>query len=406
MFGRSVTLFKLFGFRVRLHASWAFLAVLIVWTLAVGYFPKIAPGLDTISYWAMGLAGLIGLAFSIIAHEFAHALVARRFDMPIRSITLFIFGGVAEMEDEPTSAKGEFWMAIAGPIMSIILAAALYLLAVLLPGGARLLDGAIVPSEATLILLYLAGINGLLAIFNMIPAFPLDGGRMLRAALWAWKDDILWATRIAARAGSAFGFVLMVLGLWAFVTGSVVGGVWWFIIGVFVQMAAASHLQHHVHRSMLAGVPVSALMRANPITVTPDLRLDRLLIDYFLRYYFREFPVVEGARVIGCVSLEGLRQRSGDALATQSVGDVMQPCGQDKTIPPDADASRALQKMQRSSKSRLFVTRDTELLGIISLRDLLNYLGIRREIEQLNFRDESWATTSRRGCSVPRATEI
>lgn len=393
MFGHSLTLFKLFGFRVSVHASWLFLAVLVVWTLAVGHFPDAVPGLAPASYWMMGVAGLLGLAFSIVAHEFAHALVARRFDMPIRGITLFIFGGVAEMENEPTSAKGEFWMAIAGPIMSFLLAIAFYLLAVL--AGVRLVDGTVVVSVPAVILLYLAGINAILAAFNMVPAFPLDGGRVLRAALWAWKDDILWATRIAARAGWAFGFVLIVLGVWSVVTGNVVGGIWWFVIGIFVQMAATAHLQQHVHTSMLAGIPVSAVMRRDPVTVQPSLSLTRLLNDYFLRHYFKDFPVVDGGRVVGCVSLASLREQSDGPLATVTVGDVMQPCSEENTIAPEADASRALQKMQRGTKSRLLVMRDDRLVGILSLRDLLNYLGIRQEIDQITTRGDGWSGSGR-----------
>lgn len=383
MFDRSLTLFRLFGFRVGVDASWLLLAVLIVWTLAVGYFPAAYPGLEPASYWAMGVAGLLGLAVSIVLHELAHALVARRFNMPIRGITLFVFGGVAEMEDEPTSAKGEFWMALAGPVMSVVLAVVFYLLVALIPGGVGVTEGKIELSAPAMVLAYLAGLNLLLAVFNIVPAFPLDGGRMLRAALWGWKGDILWATRIAARAGWAFGFFLMAAGLAAFVTGSVVGGIWWFILGLFVQMAASAHLQQHVQRSMLAEVPVSAVMRTDPISVTPELALDRLLNDYFLRYYFKDFPVLEGGRLVGCVSLESLRDRAKTALATQRVVDVMDACGEDNTIAPDAEAGRALQKMQRGRKSRLLVSREGQLVGVLSLRDLLSYLGIRQEIERL-----------------------
>ncbi|ANW00901.1 site-2 protease family protein [Bradyrhizobium icense] len=387
MFDRSLTLFRLFGFRVGIDASWLLLAVLIVWTLSVGYFPQSFPGREPASYWAMGVAGLLGLAVSIVLHELAHAVVARRYDMPIRGITLFVFGGVAEMEDEPTSAKGEFLMAVAGPIMSLGLAVFFYLLVLLVPGGVSIADGEMALSAHAVVLLYLAGINCILAIFNVVPAFPLDGGRMLRAALWAWSDDILWATRIAARAGWAFGFLLMAAGLFAFVTGSVVGGIWWFILGLFVQMAASSHLEHHVRRSILAGIPVSAVMRRDPISVAPALTLDRLLDEYFLRHYFKEFPVVDDRRLVGCVSLEALRDKAAPTLARQQVSGVMQVCGEDNTISPETDASRALYKMQRGRRDHLLVARDGQLVGVLSLRDLLSYLGIRQELEQLTSRD-------------------
>lgn len=382
MFGRSVTLFRLFGFRVGVDASWLFLAALVTWTLASGYFPNVLPGHATSVYWAMGVAGFLGLALSIVLHEFAHSLVARRFDMPIRGITLFIFGGVAEMEDEPTTAKGEFWMAIAGPVMSLALAIVLYFAVAFVPGGVELADGGITLSPAATVVFYLAMINGLLAVFNLVPAFPLDGGRVLRSALWAWKGDMLWATQIAARAGSLFGFMLMILGVWAFVTGNAVGGVWWFIIGAFLQMVAGAHLQRQLQRSMLADMPVSAVMRRDPISVAPDLTLERLLNDYFLRHYFKDFPVTQDDRLVGCISLDALRGRTKESLARDKVRDAMQPCGEENTVSPDAKATRALQRMQRNGKTRLIVMHGDRLAGILSLRDLLGYLSIRAEVEQ------------------------
>ena len=230
MFANSIRLFRLFGFEVKLDASWLLLAVLIAWSLAVGYFPAVSPGLDTVTYWSMGIVGLFGLAFSIVVHELAHSLVARRFDMPIKGITLFVFGGVAEMRQEPTSPKGEFLMAIAGPLMSVAVAFGFGALAWAFGGAAvsgAAGDGAprIDAPPFVLVLSYLSFINLLLAGFNLIPAFPLDGGRMLRAALWAWKGDILWATRIAAAAGSAFAFALMALGLFSVISGNLDRGI-------------------------------------------------------------------------------------------------------------------------------------------------------------------------------------
>lgn len=195
MFSHRIKLFALFGFQVWIDASWLLIGALIAWTLAGVVFPAAVSGLATTTYWWMAIAATIGLLFSIVFHETAHSLVARRYGIEIRGIMLFIFGGVAQMPAEPASARAEFLMALAGPVASLILSIALFGLA----GVIGSLDG---PQTITAIVSYLGSLNVMLGLFNLIPAFPLDGGRMLRAALWGWRHDITWATRIAAAAGN------------------------------------------------------------------------------------------------------------------------------------------------------------------------------------------------------------
>ncbi len=231
MFGRGLKLFRLSGFEVRLHSSWLILAVLIIWTLAAGFFPMQFPGYSRAVYIGMAAAAAVGLFFSIVVHEFAHSVVARRYGIPMNGITLFIFGGIAEMGEEPGSAKAEFLMAIAGPLMSVAVACGCFAVY----SGAHM-GGVYAPW--THVLFYLAWINAVLAVFNMIPAFPLDGGRVLRAAIWAKKGDILPATRIAAWIGSAFGYLLILLGIWSAFRGSFINGLWWIFIGMFVRNAS------------------------------------------------------------------------------------------------------------------------------------------------------------------------
>ena len=199
MFFCRVRFFSLFGFDVYVDASWLLLAVLIAWSLAVGVFPSIDPGLTSAAYWSMAVVATVGLLFSIVFHEMSHAAVAQVFGMPIRGITLFIFGGVAEMHSEPTSALSEFLMALAGPVASAVLG----LLFFLLFGFVASSQG---PAAVAGVLWYLSCLNWTLAAFNLVPAFPLDGGRMLRAALWGWRKDLIWATSIAAGAGNIFAF--------------------------------------------------------------------------------------------------------------------------------------------------------------------------------------------------------
>lgn len=373
MFRHRLTLFELFGFKVHVDASWLLLAVLVIWSLATAYFPPVLPGFPTATYWWMGVAGLIGLGFSIVVHELAHSLVARRYDMPIRGITLFVFGGVAEMEEEPTSAKGELLMAIAGPAMSLAVAIACAILA-------RLGSGIESAAPAVAVADYLAAINGILALFNLVPAFPLDGGRVFRAVLWGWKGDFVWATRIAAAAGGLFGLLMIALGLGSAITGNVIGGIWLFVLGLFLRAAAGGAMSRAVTRDVFAGRPVRQFMRTEPVTVDPDLPVERLVDDYVYRYYFKSFPVTSGGQLLGCVHLARVVEIERERWPWQTVGTVMEPCTSDTIIGPNADASAALEQMQRTGQSRLLVTENGVLVGVLSLRDLLNFLSVRMDI--------------------------
>lgn len=243
MFGRRLTLFTLFGFGIRVDASWLALAALILWSLGGVYFPAVMPALPSVLHWVMAVAGLLGLMASLVVHEMAHALVARSYGLPIGGITLFLFGGVAELEAEPETPATEILMAAAGPAMSLALAVLAY-------GGAMVADGWAGP-----VLAYLGVVNLMLAGFNLVPAFPMDGGRMLRAALWAWRGDLDWATRMASVAGMALGLVVMAVGLWQLVEGNYAGGLWWMLIGLFIRMSAAH--SYLVRRPVIADASIA-----------------------------------------------------------------------------------------------------------------------------------------------------
>jgi Zn-dependent protease/CBS domain-containing protein len=376
MFGGRLTLFELFGFKVRIDSSWLVLAALILWSLAAGYFPAIEPGYGPRIYWAMGLAGLLGLAASVVVHELAHSLVARRFDMPITGITLFIFGGIAEMDDEPSTARGELLMAAAGPLVSV--AVALLLWGVV--QGSLALGGT--PDNPALVVVgYLSFLNLALAAFNMVPAFPLDGGRCLRAALWAWRGDLLWATRIATGAGSLVGLAVAGWGLWSVAVGNWLGGVWWILVGLFVRAAAAQAYRQAAGQGMLARQPVARLMNASPVAVEPGVTIERLVEDYFYRHGFKSFPVVVGGRLVGCVAIDAVKAVPRPQWKSRTVAEVMEGCA-GATIPDNTDAAQALARMRRSGRSRMLVTHDGRLVGVLSLRDLLAHLTVRADLEK------------------------
>ena len=374
MFFYRMRLFSLFGFDVYVDASWLLIAVLIAWSLAVGIFPGIVSGLTPAAYWSMAVVATVGLLFSIVFHEMSHAAVARGFGMRIRGITLFIFGGVAEMHSEPASAVSEFLMALAGPVASTILG----LLFFLLFGFVTNSQG---PPAVAGVLWYLSYLNWTLALFNLVPAFPLDGGRMLRAALWGWRKDLIWATWVAAGAGNIFGILLIVLGLIEVLRGDFVGGIWLGLIGLFLRGAANATYQQTLAQQILAGQSVSRFMNRRPITVSPELSDREFVEDYVYRHHHKVFPVVRDGRLLGCVTTAQLSEVGEDQWDRRTVAEIMEPCSEDNTISPGADALEAMTKMQRTGRSPLLVVDRGQLVGMLSLRDLLEYLTLKLQFE-------------------------
>jgi Zn-dependent protease/CBS domain-containing protein len=370
MFTNRIPLFTLFGIKVGLDYSWFLLAILLVWSLMAGYFPWVLPGLETATYLWMGILGAVGLFASIIFHEFAHALVARRYDLPISRITLFIFGGVAEMDDEPRTAAAEFWMAIAGPIASFLLGAAML---VVLSGGPFGVD-----SQFGAIIGYLAFINLILAVFNLLPAFPLDGGRMLRAAVWHFTQDFQRATRIAAATGSVLAFALIALGVVNIIGGAFVQGIWQMLIGFFVYSAAGASRAHAELRGTLHGVPVSRIMRHDLVTVPADTPVRTLVDDYFYRHFYKVFPVVDSTgRPVGIIGLKDVANADREARTS----DIMGALTEDNTVSSTVPAYKVLQMMQRRQNSRLLVVDGQTLKGMVTMRDIMSYLAVREELE-------------------------
>jgi Zn-dependent protease/predicted transcriptional regulator len=374
MFGKSIKLFKLFGFEVKIDLSWILIAVLIAWSLAIGYFPLQYKNLSTQTYWLMGVVGALGLFASIIFHEVSHSLVARKFGIPMKGITLFIFGGVSEMGEEPTDAKAEFWMAIMGPFSSIFLSLVFYWVY-------RQGLGSGWPSPVYGIFHYLGWLNGLLAIFNLLPAFPLDGGRVLRAILWSLKKNFRWATRVSSGVGSTFGFLMILWGLINVVIwGNFIGGIWWFLIGMFLRSSAKMSYQQLVIRKALEGEVVRRFMVSDPMTVKPSTTINQLVEDYIYKYHMKMFPVVDADKLVGCVSTKQVQEISRDEWDRKTVRELATQCSTENTIGPQADAMEALSKMSRSGQSRLIVVEGNHAVGMITLKDMLKFLSLKVEL--------------------------
>lgn len=375
MFTKSFEIFRLAGFPVRLDLSWFLVVVLIAWSLAKGAFPEHYGELSNSTHWAMGFAGALGLFISILLHELGHALLAKRLGLPIRGITLFIFGGVAEMGREPPSARVECLVAIAGPIVTLLLVGIFSALAFL--GGETGW-----PDAPVGVLWYLAFVNAVVLAFNLIPAFPLDGGRVLRSYLWDRTGNLRRATRITSSIGSAFGLVLIALGVFAFLTGNLIAGLWYAFIGMFLRGAAQMSYRQVLVRRALEGEPISRFMKTDVRAVPPTLSVADFVEAFVLTTQHKLYPVMEEDRLVGCVTVADVHRIPREEWKDRTVADLATPCGPANTIAPDVDAVQGLSRMSGQGASRLVVAEGNRLHGIITLRDLLEFIALKVELDE------------------------
>lgn len=376
MFGKGLKLFKLFGFEVKVDASWLIIALLVTFTLAQGLFPATLKGLSASTYWLMGITGAIGLFASIIFHEFFHSVVARRYGLPMKGITLFVFGGIAEMEDNPQNPKIEFLMALAGPASSVFLGFFFFGISLLFTGNG-------VPAPVIGVVGYLSYINFILAAFNLVPAFPLDGGRILRSALWKWKGNIRWATRIASAIGSGFGLFLIVVGIIDLFRGNPVGGIWLFLIGMFIRSASQMSYNQVLMQKMLEGETVERLLKGTAVSVPVSASIRQLLEEYFYKYHYKMFPVTDEEKLKGCVLMDRVRDIPAEQRDTKRVGELVQQCTADNTVSRGTNAMKALRLMEKTGNDKLMVVEDSRLEGIVTRNDILRYFAAKMELGEL-----------------------
>jgi Zn-dependent protease/CBS domain-containing protein len=367
---RGVPLFKIAGIQIRLDFSWFIIFILVLVSLSAGYFPQQFPDQHPLNYWFAGLIATLLFFGSILAHELAHSLMAMRAGIHIPEITLFLFGGVSRLSEEASDAKTEFKIAIVGPLTSFALALLFWGIQSGLQTGQ--------PSLTVTVLQYLAWINMAVGIFNLIPGFPLDGGRVLRAILWHRSGSLTQATRTSADIGKGFAVVLMVFGGLQIFAGSLIGGLWLIFIGMFLRGMAEGGYQEVAIRQSLSGVSVQEIMIDDVVSVPPDLSLERLVHDYFLRYGYRGFPVVQDGKVLGLISIMHMQGIADDQRQSMTVEDAMVSLGERMIITPESSLTDALKRMTQEGLNQLLVMRDNTLLGIVTKAGVLRFLEIKR----------------------------
>ena len=361
---------RLLGIPIRIHPSWFLIFAFVTWSLATGYLPETLPGLGAVRYWLMGSVATVLLFVSVLLHELGHSYVALRYRIPIAEITLFIFGGVAQMRREPPGPRAEFLIAIAGPLVSFLLGALLLGMAALTEGRGLVALGVLIGS-----------VNIQLGLFNLIPGFPLDGGRVLRAGLWAWSGDLFRATRQASLVGQGFGLLFASVGgmvMLSVASGWVppilaANGGWVLLIGLFLFVAARGTRRQAALRASLAQQTVGNVMIRDVVTVPSQLSVEDAVTHYFVRYGYDSFPVVEDGQLIGVLSTRNLQDLPRLAWSSRSVRDVMQPRSDTSEISSRDSAMQALEQMLRHGLSRLVVIDDGQLVGLLT-RSAMNRL--------------------------------
>jgi Zn-dependent protease len=354
------------GFEIRIDYSWFIIFFLVLWSLAAGFFPASVPGFSGGVYLAMGTIATLLFFVSLLAHELSHSVVARQKGIPVEGITLFLFGGVAHTRMEAQDPKDELMIAGVGPVASVILGF-LFLAAAWLVG--RLGLGEPVRAVAS----YLGFINFLLAAFNLLPGFPLDGGRLFRALEWKRTGDLTKATRRATTGGRWLGYGLIGLGILQTFAGAVLGGLWLVFIGWFLRNAAEMSLRQHLLGDVLEGVTAEDVMLPQPETVDPELSIQELVDEHFLRRRYQSFPVTERGRLEGLITLEQVKRVPRDRWTATAVRDVMASDSQQIVVEPREPMTEVLTKMRSSGTGRVLVTRDDRLVGIISGSDVTNW---------------------------------
>lgn len=371
---QGIRLFEVGGIEISLDYTWFFLFFLIFWSLSAGYFPRLFPGLGPTQYFWTGFLATILFFLSLLAHELAHSFMALREGLPISGITLFMFGGVSKMSEEARDPKTELKVAVVGPLTSFALAFIFWTLT-------RLLS--VTPISLGAVMFgYLAWVNMALGIFNLLPGYPLDGGRILRA-LWWWKTGSLaGATKVASDMGKVLAWALMIFGGLQIFAGALLGGIWLIFIGMFLRSMADLGYQEMILKQSLSHIPAREVMIEDVRSVPPDASVEELVHDYFLKHCCRAFPVVKNGKVLGLLTLEDMKEISSCERPVKKASALMTPLTDALIISPETPLTEALKKMSEEEVPRLLVMEDGRMLGMLSKSSLMRFLEIKNVIEK------------------------
>lgn len=364
---------KIKGISIELNISWIIIFALLTYMLATNYIPLSIENVSTVVAWGAGALMAILFFTSVLLHELAHSLVAIREGIEVKTITLFIFGGLAQIEQDATEPGKEFRIAIAGPATSVLLG--LFFLAV----------GEIVarvggPSIIYAPVGYLSLVNFVLAAFNLVPAFPMDGGRVLRSIIWKKTGDRRKATRIASTAGSLFGYFLIFNGVLLSFGGNLLNGLWMLFIGWFITQAAQSSLQQVLMSDMFNKICVREFMTQNVVEVEYFTNIETLVNDYFYKYKYSIFPVKRIHEIMGIIGIEQIRRLDRTLWEETTVGSMSKPLTDDLVVAPGDCVSIAMEKVFRNGIGRVLVMEEGNLMGIVSRTDILNYIRIQSQL--------------------------
>jgi Zn-dependent protease len=367
----SLRIGKIFGIDIYIHISWLIIIVLLTWSLAVGLFPVLYHGWSAITYWMLGFIAAVLLFASVLLHELAHSVVARARGLPVKNITLFIFGGVSNIEKEPGSPGVEFQMAVVGPITSLLIGVLAFFFFYLLGQY---------PSPWAAILWYLGYANILLGIFNLIPGFPLDGGRVLRSIVWKINGNLRRATRIVTIVGEIIAYAFILVGIWLFFAGYVIDGLWLGFIGWFLLSSAQSANSEVMLQSVFRGVTVGEVMNSTPTTVPANISLKKLVYEYFVPLGLRSALVTQGDQLSGLITLSDIRHVPREEWEQIPVGLAMIPRDRLHVVSPEQSLNDVLPLMAGRDVNQLPVVQDERLVGVLSRDAIVRYLEIRRSL--------------------------
>lgn len=367
----SFRLGRIAGIDIYIHFSLLIILVFLTWSLATGWFAQLYPGWSTATYWVVSLIASVLLFVSVLLHELAHSVVARARGLPVKNITLFIFGGVSNLQQEPGSPGVEFQMAVVGPVVSLLIGGLSLLLYVVLRGNSP---------QLAAILGYLGVTNILLGVFNLIPGFPLDGGRVFRSILWKITGNLGRATHIASVVGQFIAYLFILWGIWTFFAGNILDGIWIGFIGWYLLTAAQSTNSHGMLESMFRGVTVGQVMNRTPTTVPANISLQRLVDEYLLPHGLRTAFVTQGEQLAGLITLGDVRHVPREEWGQTPVGFAMIPLERLHSVAPEQNLNDVLPLMANRDINQLPVIQDGKLVGVLTRDAIIRTVEIRRSL--------------------------